>query len=313
MQPRTFGAVLVVIATLSMTNKRFQEAGKVVWIGFFANLLLTLFKLLAGIFGRSSAMVADAIHSISDFITDLVIAGSLKVAARPSDGNHKYGHGKIETLAAAFVGIVLFAVGTGILYSGIIKIIGHLGDHPLQRPGMIALYASLFSIVVKEVLYHYTMTWGKRTNSNVLIANAWHHRSDVYTSIATLLGIGGAIFLGQKWVVLDPIAAIVVSFFIFKVAVLIIREALLELIETSLPHKKEKEILEIVGSVDGVYNPHDLKTRQIGSNIAIDLHINVKDHLNIKEAHDITVCLEERLRDKYGQDTHISVHVEPLG
>lgn len=295
-----------------MTNNRFQKAGRVIWIGFFANLLLTLFKLLAGILGRSSAMVADAIHSVSDFITDLVIVGSLKVASRPSDGNHKYGHGKIETLAAAFVGIVLFAVGAGILFSGTIKIIGHFGDHPLQRPGMIALYAALLSIVLKEVLYRYTLVWGKRTNSNVLIANAWHHRSDVYTSLGTLLGIGGAIFLGQKWVVLDPIAAIIVSFFIFRIAVQIIRETILELIETSLPHKKEKEILDIAGSVEGVYNPHDLKTRKIGSNIAIDLHIYVKDHLNIKDAHDITVCLEKRLREKYGQETHISVHTEPL-
>ena len=296
-----------------MTNNRFQKAGKVIWAGFFANMLLTLFKLFAGIFGRSSAMVADAIHSVSDFITDLVIVGSLKVASRPSDGNHKYGHGKIETLAAAFVGIVLFVVGGGILFSGATKIIGHFGDNPLQRPGMIALYAAVFSIVVKEVLYQYTMVWGKRTNSNVLIANAWHHRSDVYTSLGTLLGIGGAIFLGQQWVVLDPIAAVIVSFFIFKIAVQIMREALLELIETSLPDKKENEILDIAGSVEGVYHPHDLKTRKIGSNIAIDLHINVKDHLNIKEAHDITVCLEKRLRDKYGQETHISVHVEPLG
>ncbi len=295
-----------------MTNNRFQKAGRVIWIGFFANLLLTVFKLMAGIFGRSSAMVADAIHSITDFITDLVIAGSLKVAARPSDGNHKYGHGKIETLAAAFVGIVLFAVGAGILYSGSIKIIGHFGDHPLQRPGMVALYAALVSIVLKEVLYRYTLVWGKRTNSSVLIANAWHHRSDVYTSFATLLGIGGAIFLGQQWVILDPLAAAIVSIFIFKIAVQIIREALLELIETSLPNKKEKEILEIAGSVEGVYDPHDLKTRKIGSNIAIDMHIHVKDHLNIKEAHDITVCLEKRLREKYGEDTHISVHAEPL-
>jgi cation diffusion facilitator family transporter len=296
-----------------MTNNRFQTAGKVIWAGFFANLLLTLFKLLAGILGRSSAMVADAIHSVSDFVTDLVIVGSLKVASRPSDGNHKYGHGKIETLAAAFVGIVLFVVGGGILFSGATKIIGHFGDNPLQRPGMIALYAAVFSIVVKEVLYQYTMVWGKRTNSNVLIANAWHHRSDVYTSLGTLLGIGGAIFLGQQWVVLDPIAAVIVSFFIFKIAVQIMREALLELIETSLPDKKENEILDIAGSVEGVYHPHDLKTRKIGSNIAIDLHIYVKNHLNIKEAHDITVCLEKRLRDQYGKETYISVHTEPLG
>ncbi|TVR37806.1 MAG: cation transporter [Bacteroidia bacterium] len=295
-----------------MKTDRFTKANRVVWIGFLANLLLTLFKLFAGIFGRSAAMIADAIHSISDFMTDLVIAGSLKVAARPRDGNHKYGHGKVETLAAAFVGGVLLLVGVGILYSGIINIIGHFGDHPLHRPGMIALYAAVLSIGIKEVLFRYTIHAGKKVNSTVLVANAWHHRSDVYSSLATLAGIAGAIFLGNQWVILDPIAAILVSFFIFKVAVMIVREALLELIETSLPSAKEREIIQIAGDVKGVHNPHDLKTRKIGSNIAIDMHIQVKHDLNVKEAHDITVELEKCLRDKYGDDTHISVHTEPL-
>ncbi len=295
-----------------MKNNRFAQASRVIWIGFFANTSLTLLKLVAGVLGRSSAMVADGIHSISDIMTDLVLAGSLKVAAKPRDGNHKYGHGKVETLAAAFVGGILLAVGAGILYAGARNIIGHFGNSPLQRPGMIAFYAAVFSIAVKEILFHYTLDTGKRVNSNALIANAWHHRSDVYSSLATLLGIGGAIFLGNQWVVLDPLAAVIVSFFIFKVSFGIIREALMELIETSLPSKKEKEILQIAGNVEGVHNPHDLKTRKIGSNIAIDLHIQVKQDLNIKDAHDITVRLEKHLRDQYGEETHISVHTEPL-
>ncbi len=295
-----------------MKNERFSKAGKVAWLGFFTNLLLTLFKLFAGIFGRSAAMLADAAHSVSDNVTDIVIAGSLKIASRPSDGNHKYGHGKVETLAAAFVGGVLFAVGIGILYAGVTKIVSHFTIEPLHRPGMIAFWAAVVSIIVKEFLYRYTWLWGKRLESNVLIANAWHHRSDVYSSVGTLAGIAGAIFLGNKWVVLDPIAAVIVSFFIFQIAIKIIREALLELIETSLPKKKENEILEIARTVDGVHNPHDLKTRKIGSNIAIDLHIYVEKHLNITEAHDITVCLEKRLRDQYGEETHISVQTEPL-
>ncbi len=295
-----------------MKRSRFITSSRVIWIGFLGNIALMLLKLAAGILGRSAAMVADAIHSVSDFMTDLIIAGSLRVAAKPRDGNHKYGHGKVETLAAAFVGGVLFAVGAGIMYSGIKSIVGHLGDQPLQRPGMIALYAAVFSIIIKETLYRYTLRKGKECDSNVLIANAWHHRSDAYSSLATLLGIGGAIFLGTRWVILDPIAAIVVSFFIFKVAVVIIREALMELIETSLPAKNENEILNIAGDVQGVHNPHELKTRKIGSNIAIDLHIQVDRDLNIREAHAITVQLEKRLRDKYGEETYISVHTEPL-
>ncbi len=295
-----------------MSKQRFARASRVIWIGFFANIGLTLLKLLAGILGRSSAMVADAIHSISDFVTDLVIAGSLKVASKPRDGNHKYGHGKVETLATAFVGIVLFSVGVGILYSGTMNIIGHFGDSPLHRPGMVALYAAIASIVIKEILFRYTLRTGKAVNSSVVLANAWHHRSDVYSSLSTLLGISGAIFLGSQWVILDPIAAIIVSFFIFKSAFFITREALEELVETSLPAKKEKEIIGIAGTVKGVHNPHDLKTRKIGSNIAIDMHIQVQEDLNVREAHDITVKLEQCLREKYGDDTHISVHTEPL-
>ncbi len=295
-----------------MNNKRFKRANRVIWIGFFANVLLTIFKLLAGILGRSAAMIADGIHSVSDFVTDLVIVGSLKVAARPRDLNHKYGHGKIETLATAFVGGVLLLVGIGILYAGLYNIIGHFSDRPLQRPGMVALYAALLSIVVKEVLFWYTLIQGKRTGSQVVVANAWHHRSDVFSSLGTLLGITGAIFLGQRWIILDPLAAIVVSVFIFKVAIRIVKEALLELIETSLPLSEEKEILSIASGVKGVYDPHDLKTRRIGSTVAIDLHILVKHDLNIKQAHEITVRLEKRLRDKYGEDTFISVHTEPL-
>ncbi len=295
-----------------MKKSRLKQTSHVIWVGFFANVALTLLKLAAGILGRSSAMVADAIHSVSDFITDLVIAGSLKVAAKPRDGNHKYGHGKVETLAAAFVGLVLFGVGVGILYSGALNIYKHYTDVPLQRPGMIAFYAAVFSIALKEVLFHYTIITGKRNQSPVVIANAWHHRSDAFSSLATLIGIGGAIFLGSQWVILDPLAAIVVSFFIFKVGFSIIKGALLELIETSLPGKTEREILDLATTVQGVYNPHDLKTRKIGSNIAIDLHIQVLRDMNVKDAHDITVNLEKEIRAKYGEDTFISVHMEPL-
>lgn len=295
-----------------MKNHRHQQASRVIWVGFFFNLLLTLVKIAAGILGRSSAMIADAVHSISDFFTDLVVVGSLKVASRPVDTNHKYGHGKVETLATAFVGVVLFFVGAGILWSGLDKIITHYRGTPLESPGMIAFWAAVASIIVKEILYRYTARVGKKINSQVVVANAWHHRSDAYSSIATVLGIGGAIFLGQSWVILDPLAAVIVSGFIFRISFSITREALLELIETSLPHSNENEILDIARGIDGVHNPHDLKTRKIGNNIAIDLHINVDNQLNVEQAHDITVELEEELRKVYGEETFISIHTEPL-
>ena len=295
-----------------MKHQRHKQANRATWIGFFSNLALTVFKLTAGILGHSSAMIADAIHSVSDFVTDLVVVGSLKVASRPSDGNHKYGHGKVETLATAMVGMVLALVGLGILFSGAKNIYAHFRIEPLESPGIIALVAALISILIKELLYRYSLGVGKRINSPVVIANAWHHRSDAYSSIGTVLGIGGAIYLGPRWVILDPLAAILVSFFILKVAFSITRESLAELIETSLPSTQEKEILELAAGVEGVYNPHNLKTRKIGSDIAIDLHINVKRNLNVEEAHNITDELEDRYRRKYGPDTHIAVHTEPL-
>jgi len=295
-----------------MEEPRHQQASWVTWIGFWSNVLLVGFKLLAGILGRSSAMVADGVHSVSDILTDLVVVGSLKAAHRPRDFNHKYGHGKIETLAAAFLGIILFVVGIGIFGSGLFKIIQHFGQSPLERPGIIALIAAMASIFVKEILFRYTMRVGKKIDSQVVLANAWHHRSDSLSSIATLIGIGGAIFMGEKWVVLDPLAAVFVSFFIFRIAFRITRESMMELIETSLPEEKEKRIIHIARNTAGVNNPHDLKTRKIGHNIAIDLHILVENQLNVEQAHDITVNLEKGLREEFGEDTFISIHTEPL-
>lgn len=295
-----------------MKKQRQKEASKVTWVGFFSNLILTVFKLLAGILGHSAAMIADAVHSVSDFATDLVVIGSLKVSSRPKDGNHKYGHGKVETLATAFVGGVLLLVGLGILFSGAKSIYTHFAVEPIQKPGMIALYAAIISIIIKEILYRYTLVVGNRINSKVVVANAWHHRSDALSSLGTVLGISGAIFLGAKWVILDPIAAMVVSFFILRVAIRISWESLAELVETSLPQQHESEILKLASGVEGVHNPHDLKTRKIGNDIAIDLHINVERELNIEQAHDITVELEKCLRQKYGEHTHISIHTEPL-
>lgn len=288
------------------------RARKVIWIGLVVNIILTVLKIAAGIFGRSSAMIADGVHSVSDFATDLVVIGSLSVSQRPRDHNHKYGHGKVETLATAFVGGVLILVGMGLFYSGIMKIYSVTQGSTLAQPGMGAFYAAIGSVIVKEILFRYTLKAGKQTRSQVVIANAWHHRSDVYSSFGTLLGISGAIFLGSDWVILDPIAAVIVSFFIFKVALKITRETLMELIETSLPREHEDEILQIAAEVDGVHEPHELKTRKIGNQIAIDIHIKVLNHLNIEEAHDITVDLEKTLRRTYGKETYISVHTEPL-
>ena len=288
------------------------RARKVIWLGFFANTFLIILKITAGIFAKSAAMVADGVHSISDFATDLVVVSSLSVAHRPKDHNHKYGHGKVETLATSFVGGVLILVACGLLISGVSKIYGVWQGEVLQRPGFGALYAALASIIIKEILFRYTIKIGRMTSSQAVLANAWHHRSDVYSSFGTLLGIGGAIFLGNQWVILDPLAAVVVALFIFRIGFKITRDTLFELIETSLPKEHEDEILQIASGVNGVHEPHDLKTRKIGNQIAIDIHIRVKSHLNIEEAHKISVELEKSFRKAYGEQTFISIHAEPL-
>ncbi len=295
-----------------MDKYQSKVATKVTWVGFVANIVLTVFKLIAGFLGRSSAMIADGVHSISDFATDLVVVGSLKVASKPSDQNHKYGHGKVETLATVFVGIVLILVGTGILYSGGKKIYEYFKEGAIDSPGNIAFYAAIASVIIKEIIYRYTLRKGKQINSQVIIANAWHHRTDVYSSFGTLAGIGGAIFLGPRWTILDPLAAIIVSVFIFLVSFKILKTSVLELIETSLPRKIEQEILNVFSETEGVFEPHNLKTRKIGNNIAIDIHIRVKKDLNVQQAHDITVELEKKIRYKYGEQTHISIHTEPF-
>lgn len=295
-----------------MDKHKSKVARKVTWIGFFANLLLTVFKIIAGFLGRSSAMIADGVHSISDFSTDLVVIGSLKIASKPSDQNHKYGHGKVETLATTFIGVVLILVGAGILYSGGKKIYEYFQTGSIASPGMIAFYAAIASVVIKEMIYRYTIIAGKKINSSVVIANAWHHRTDVYSSIGTMAGIGGAIFLGPRWTVLDPLAAIIVSVFIFRISFKILKEAIRELIETSLPQKTEQEIIDIAGKTAGVFEPHSLKTRKIGNDIAIEINIRVKKDLNVEQAHDITVNLEKQYRMRYGEKTHISIHIEPL-
>jgi len=294
-------------------KQRNKEAKKVTLVGFISNLFLTFCKLLAGLLGNSAAMVADAIHSISDFVTDIIVLFSIGASSRPRDHNHKYGHGKIETLATAFIGGILLFVGFGLLYSAAKSIHQHFSVEPLVRPGMIAFYAAILSMAVKEVLFRYTIVVGENIKSKVVVANAWHHRSDVFTSLATLVGIGGAIFLGPKWVILDPLAAIFVSFYILKIAFVITKETLSELIETSLSSETEKEILNIADSVVGVRDPHNLKTRSIGNDIAIEMHVYVDPVMNVQRAHELTVEIENKLFERFGQDTHVSIHVEPFG
>ena len=278
----------------------------------FVNIILFIFKLVAGILGRSGAMVADAIHSASDFVTDIVVLAFVRISSKPRDDDHKWGHGKYETLASLIIGIALFAVGVEILIDSAEKIMAVMRGEMLPRPGMIAIVAAAVSIVVKEILYQYTARKGKSLNSPSVVANAWHHRSDALSSIGALLGIGLAYFLGEKWRVADPIAAIVVAALIIKVAVDLCRTSLAELLEKSLPLETEEEILSIISSTPNVYKPHNLRTRRIGSDIAIEVHIRVEGAMTVQDSHEISREIEHLLRARFGEYTAVAIHIEPL-
>ena len=291
---------------------RKKKIYRVTFIGFAVNLLLAGIKLAAGILGRSGAMVADAVHSFSDMATDVVVIAFAKISAKPKDEGHDYGHGKYETLATIIISLALAAVGTGILVNSIGAIRVVVDGGLLPRPGTVALLAAAVSIVVKEILYRYTVREGRRVSSPSMIANAWHHRSDALSSLGTLAGIGCAYFLGDKWRIADPIAALVVAVFIFKIAFDLIRTGLDELLERSLPEDVEEEILRVVAANPEVREPHNLRTRRIGASIAVEVHVRVDGTMCVCRSHELTEDIERRLRARFGEGTMIAIHVEPL-
>lgn len=293
-------------------RKREHTIYRVTLGGSVVNFLLLLFKFVAGILGGSAAMIADAVHSLSDFITDVVVILFVRISGKPCDQDHDFGHGKYETLATTFIGIMLGIVGIGILWSGMEKIISVCRGQMLEEPGMIALVAALLSIVAKEILFQWTARVGRQVNSPAVVANAWHHRSDALSSIGTAIGIGGAIVLGPQWRVLDPVAAVVVSVFIIRVALKLFRPSIEELLEKSLPAEDEQCIMHTILEEPGVSAPHNLRTRRIGNNRAIDVHVRMDGKTPLNIAHQATRNIEKRLRKQFGNQLFINIHVEPL-
>ena len=292
---------------------RTKDIYRVTLVGSVVNVVLLLFKFAAGIMGHSAAMVADAVHSLSDFVTDVIVLVFIHISGKPQDKSHDYGHGKYETLAMTLIGVALFIVALGILNSGAMNIKLWLDGEQLEAPGTIALWAALLSVVLKEAVYRYSMMKARQLNSPAVEANAWHHRSDALSSIGTAVGIGGAIFLGQRWTVLDPIASVIVGVFIVKVSISLLRRGIGDLLEQSLPDAVEEEILQMVAALPGLSKPHDLRTRRIGNHYAIELHILMDGNITLREAHDKASEVEETLKSHYGQETHVAVHVEPKG
>lgn len=293
-------------------DAREKKIYRVTLVGTGVNAVLIVLKFIAGIFGKSSAMVADAVHSLSDFVTDVIVLIFVRIAGRPRDKGHDYGHGKFETFATMIIGLILALAGIGLMVNGIEHVIKSLHGEVLPRPTMLALVIALVSIVSKEWLYRYTARAGKEVNSQAVVANAWHHRSDAISSLGTLVGVAGAMFLGDRWRILDPIAAIVVSVFIIKSGYDIMKPSVSELLESSLPEEQEKDILTRVLEVHGIEKVHNLRTRRIGNTIAVDLHAKMDGRISLCEAHAMATAAEEAIRSKYGKDTIVTIHMEPI-
>ena len=293
-------------------KQRLREVYKVTLAGSVINVLLLVVKFAAGILGHSAAMIADAIHSLTDFATDVVVLVFVKLGNKPKDKDHDYGHGKYETLATAIIGISLFVVGVLICYTGINKTYRAIEGETLQQPGVVALVAAIVSIVLKEWAYQFTVRVGRKYHSEAVVANAWHHRSDALSSIGTMIGVGGAILLGDKWAVLDPLAAIIVSAFIIKAAWGLVLQSVKELTDASLPDAEEEEIMKLANEESGVREIHNLQTRRIGNKIAIEMHVRMPGSLSLYEAHEHATDIEKRLKEKFGADTHVGIHLEPI-
>jgi len=290
---------------------REKEIYKVTMVGSAGNVALLTFKFIAGVMGHSSAMIADAVHSLSDFVTDVVVLAFVHMSAKPQDETHDYGHGKYETFASFIIGLALLAAATVIIVTGVAKVIDWVDGKQLAAPGWLALAAAVISIIVKEILYRYTVNSGNTLDSQALVANAWHHRSDALSSIGTTVGIGGAILLGNRWTVLDPLASVVVGAILVKVSINLLRSTVGELTEHSLSSNVEKEIVDIISSFPDVSEPHNLRTRRIGNRYAIEAHVRMDGSVPLTVAHDRATAIEQLLRDRFGKQTHITIHMEP--
>lgn len=303
--------IIVMDAKVISSEERSRCAKKVTWVGFIVNVILSLLKIISGIIGHSGAMIADGIHSISDFVTDVIVLVFIGVSSRGENEKYQYGHGKFETFATMLISFALLAVAIGLFISSAEAIWMAINGAILPKPGIIAFVMAIISIISKEWLFQYTKNTGEKIHSMALIANAWHHRSDAFSSIAVLIGIGCSIFLGEGWRILDPIAALIVSIFIAIVSLRIGLPSINELLEVSLPESVNKEIGEVISGVAGVKTFHRLRTRKNGSTVVMGFHIKVDPKMTIVEAHDVANNTEQALRRKFGAGTIINIHIEP--
>ena len=305
-----FCAQLTMKAEKDINQRRNSEEKRCTLVGMTSDVCLSAIKIVTGIVGHSSAILADGIHSIGDTVTDGLVYAMVRLSGKGVDERYRYGRGKYETLAAFLISIILVIVALGLMIDGVRDVWGALQGETLARPHNIALIVGIIAVIVKEGLYQYTRMMGRKTGSSALKVYAWHHRADALSTAATLLGVAGAMFLGERWRVLDPLAAIVVSVLILTLAWRMGRPAAEELLEVSLPHDEQEKIAAIVNGTSGVKAFHNLRTRRNGNLRVVDMHIKVDGDLNVNAAHDITQQIERQLTKALGE-VLTNIHVEP--
>lgn len=295
-----------------MKSKTIVNESKIIsqvsMVGILGNIILTAFKLFAGITANSGAMVSDAVHSMSDIFATFIAFLGVRMSYRKADKEHPYGHERIECVAALVLGCILLVTGLGIGFSGIEKIAG--GNYEqLKIPGTLALIAAIVSIVVKEAMYWYTRHYAKILNSDAFMADAWHHRSDAFSSIGSMIGIGGSM-LGFP--ICDPIASVVICLFILKVSYDVLSDALKKMMDTSCSEEYEKKISEFISAQDEVQRLDLLRTRMFGNKVYIDAEIAVEGDKTLTEAHAVAERVHDGVEKKFPNTKHIMIHVNPI-
>jgi cation diffusion facilitator family transporter len=291
---------------------RSKVAKKATLIGMVVNIVLLTLKVLIGLVGNSAALISDAAHTFSDFIGDIIVFIGYRFTSKPADAKHNYGLGKVETIVSVIIAMILFYIGYQLIRNSI-KIVYqfYIHDVPIKIPRLISLIPVAISIIAKETMYHYSIRIAKKIDSDTMRANAWHQRSDALSSIAALIGIGIAIIFGKQFAIFDPIASFVVSLLILKVGYGIIKSSFQELLDVSLTDEEVQKIRNIIISMEQISSYGNIRTRKIGYYISVDVHIHVDPQLNVVEAHDISSKLEDKLYLEFGDETFISIHIEP--
>ena len=292
-------------------NTQIQTVQDVTLKGTLINILLMVLKFAAAIFGASAAMLADAVHSLSDFLTDIIVLIYVRLSKNGDANLRRFGRGTFEKVSVIIIGIVILVVGFGLCYSGVRATVRAIQGEVLERPGYIALVAAIISAILKEWTYRFTIKEARKTKSYVLSANAWHHRSDAFSSIGTTIGIGCAIFLGVKWRILDPITSVIVSAFVMTIAFHLLSDAVRNILWFRIPEHVEEQIEQLAMDEESVKQVNDIFVRRVGSDLLVRMHISVAEDMSVGEAHQHVLNIEEKIRQLYGPNTNIGIYIGP--